>query len=128
MERLKERMTVARQALNTLKELTGKSEISKVERDAAIQRFEYSFEAVWKVIQLYLREEEGLDIGSPKGVVRASMQVGLLNETESRLALTMCDDRNQTVHTYNEVLAELIYGRIVEYAKLMDKWLNAIKV
>ncbi|MCA1899821.1 MAG: hypothetical protein LDL50_03825 [Chloroflexi bacterium] len=40
MERLIERLRVARKALSTLQELTKNPELSIVERDAAIQRFE----------------------------------------------------------------------------------------
>ena len=61
MERLTERLATARAALATLHDLVRKPDRSKVERDAAIQRFEYTFEAVWKAAQLYLREVEGLE-------------------------------------------------------------------
>jgi nucleotidyltransferase substrate binding protein (TIGR01987 family) len=105
MERLSARLSTARDALATLDELLQQPERSRVERDAAIQRFEYSFEAVWKTVQLYLREVEGLDVGSPKGAARSSFQVGLLDHAETRRTLTMADDRNLTVHTYNEKLA-----------------------
>jgi hypothetical protein len=55
-------------------------------RDAAIQRFEYTFEATWKAAQIYLRQVEGLEVGSPKGVLRLSLQVGVLDASEARLA------------------------------------------
>ncbi len=48
MERLIERLQVARRALSTLQELTNKPKLTVVERDAAIQRFEYTFEAAWR--------------------------------------------------------------------------------
>jgi nucleotidyltransferase substrate binding protein (TIGR01987 family) len=95
-------------------------------RDAAIQRFEYTFEAVWKAGQAYLREVEGLVVGSPKGVVRLSLQVGILGEEDARLALAMADDRNLTVHAYNEAIAEAIAQRLAGYARLTDRWLQAI--
>lgn len=41
------------------------SEASEVERDAAIQRFEFSFEAMWKATRHYLREVEGLKRTQP---------------------------------------------------------------
>jgi len=46
--------------------------------DAANQRFEFTFEAVWKTARVSLKEAEGLEAASPKGVLRASMEVGLL--------------------------------------------------
>ncbi|WP_245606076.1 nucleotidyltransferase substrate binding protein [Thermus amyloliquefaciens] len=41
-----------------------------------------------------------------------------------RLALTMADDRNLTVHTYNEALAQAIFARLGGYAQLMGKVLG----
>lgn len=127
MERLKERLAIARRALGTLEELLGlEGPVSNVVRDAAIQRFEYTFEAVWKAAQLYLRIMEGLDNNSPKGVIRASLRVGLLDENQVRLGLDMTDDRNRTVHTYNEDIARAIYGRLPDYAGLMRYWLESM--
>jgi nucleotidyltransferase substrate binding protein (TIGR01987 family) len=112
--------------LGTLEELVAVQPTSAVVRDAAIQRFEYTFEATWKAAQIYLREIEGLEVGSPKGAVRLSLQVGGLDEIEARLALTMVDDRNLTVHAYNEAIAEAIAQRLAEYARLMRCWLGAM--
>ena len=127
MDSVKERLRVARKALSTLKELVGKEQVSDVERDAAIQRFEYSFEITWKTAQIYLRELEGLQQASPKGVIRTSFKVGLLDEDQTALALEMTDQRNLTVHTYNEELAQAIYQRLEEFAQLMSSWLNALE-
>jgi len=126
MERYRERLAVARQALGTLDEILAIAEPSKVARDAAIQRFEYTLEAVWKTAQVYLREFEGLDAGSPKGVVRACRQAGLLSEGNAMLALQMIDDRNLTAHTYNESLAQAIFSRLPGYAHVMRIWLDAM--
>jgi nucleotidyltransferase substrate binding protein (TIGR01987 family) len=126
MDRLKERIEVAVNALATLTSLPLGESVDDVVRDAAIQRFEYTFEAIWKAAQLYLREEEGLEPGSPKGVVRACLQVGLLTEDESRLAMVMVDDRNLTVHTYNEELAQRIFSNLKAYAEFMADWLTAM--
>ncbi len=127
MGRLTERLTVARRALATLCELPLGGVPTNVERDAAIQRFEYSFEAVWKTGQQFLRENEGIDPGSPKGTVRAALQVGLLDEADARTALEMVDDRNLTVHTYNQALAERIFARLQGYAATMGHLLDAIE-
>ena len=124
MDRLTQRLDMARAALATLDELAHKPDRSKVERDAAIQRFEYSFEAVWKAAQLYLREVEGLDVGSPKAVARTSFEVGILDDEEARRTLVMADDRNLSVHTYNEDLADEIAGRVSGHATLLRLWVE----
>lgn len=79
-------------------------------RDAAIQRFEYSFEAVWKASQLYLAENEAMTVGSPKGCIRACREVGLLNEPET--ALKMAEAQSLTTHTYNEEVARSLYENL----------------
>lgn len=127
MARVEERLSIARQALVTLEEVVGKSAPSEIERDAAIQRFEYTFETVWKAAQSFLREFEGLDNASPRGVIRASFQSGLMDETTSRAAMDMATDRNLTVHTYNEKLAQAIYKRLAKHAKVMRAWLEAME-
>jgi nucleotidyltransferase substrate binding protein (TIGR01987 family) len=126
MGRLEERLEVAGKALTTFCELSLTDVEDTVVRDAAIQRFEYTFEATWKAAQLFLREREGLEQGSPKGVMRACLQVGLLTEDQVRLALEMADDRNLTVHTYNEELARRIFFRLADYAALLRAWLSGM--
>jgi nucleotidyltransferase substrate binding protein (TIGR01987 family) len=127
MERLRERLTVARRALANLEELAVRTSVTPVERDAAIQRFEYSFEAVWQAARLFLRHHEGLDLASPKAVIRACRRVALLDEGECGRALEMADDRNLTVHTYNESLAIAIFARLAEHARVIDRWLTAME-
>lgn len=39
----------------------------------------------------------------------------------------MVADRNLTVHTYNEALANRIYDRLPGYAGLMGAWLAAVE-
>ncbi|WP_221761341.1 nucleotidyltransferase substrate binding protein [Salibacterium salarium] len=51
------------------------------------KRFEFSFEACWKLAKQYLYDIEGLDIGSPKGVIRSSREVNLFNEEDRLLQL-----------------------------------------
>ncbi len=127
MERLKQKVESARKALKTLSELIGLRSPTVVQRDAAIQRFKYTFEAVWKAGKAFLREIEGLEIGSPKGVIRGFFQVGLFTEDQTALALSMVDDRNLTSHTYSEGLAEQIYDQLSNYAELMAQWLSTME-
>ena len=127
MERLNARLAQADKALRTLEALLADPRrADTVVRDAAIQRFEYSFEAVWKAAQRYLRVGEGIEEGSPEAVIRACVSTGILSEDDGRSALAMVDDRNLTSHTYNESLADKIYRSLPEYARLLRRWLDAI--
>jgi nucleotidyltransferase substrate binding protein (TIGR01987 family) len=126
MERLRERVRIARTALGTLDELADLPAPTKVERDAAIQRFEYTFEAIWKAAERYLRVIDGIGAGSPKACVRAARSVGLLDDEHAVTALEMVDHRNLTVHTYDESLANEIYAKLALYARLLREWLDAM--
>ncbi len=126
MERLKQRLAVGREALASLQALLRSADITPIERDAAIQRFEYTVEASWRAAQRYLDVREGLSAGSPKAAIRFCREVGLLSEAQTVLALEMIDDRNLTVHTYNEPLAEQIYQRLPQYATLLEVWLTQL--
>lgn len=126
MERLGERLAEARRALATLEELAGREERSVVERDAAIMRFAYTFEAVWKAARLHLYEREGLEVGSPKQAVRASRQVGLLTDDEAEAALRMADDRNLVVHVYREAVARALDTRLRRHSETLAVWLAAM--
>lgn len=125
MARVEQRIATARQALATLDELAGEPP-NKIVRDASIQRFEYSFEAAWKAAQAVLLERFGVELASPKPVIRASFENSLLDEEEARLALAMVDHRNLTAHTYNEVLADEIFAAIPGYRRLLRSWLEQL--
>ena len=126
MEHLIQRLQTAQQALGTLEELSGIKKPSEVERDAAIQRFEYTVEASWKAARNFLRTVEGIESNSPKGVIRRLRENGLLSEEEAILALEMIDDRNLTSHTYNKEIAEALFARIPSYVCLLNSWLGAM--
>ena len=100
MERLRQRLALAQAAFASLKEILRKSPPSLIERDAAIQRFEYTVEAVWRAAQRHLEVIEGFSAGSPKAAIRMCREVGLLDDEQATRALEMVDDRNLTVHTY----------------------------
>lgn len=127
MERLKERLVSATQAFATLEELVALPHPSRVERDAAIQRFAYTFEACWKAAQRYLLVIEGVNAGSPKACIRACRDAGLFSDEQAVVGLEMSDDRNLTAHTYNELVAEGIHRNLPRYASMMRHWLTAMQ-
>ncbi|MBN2110408.1 MAG: nucleotidyltransferase substrate binding protein [Methanosarcinaceae archaeon] len=118
--KLQMKARVAKRALDTLKEIMDEP-YSVIIRDAAIQRFEYTFEAIWKLIKEYLLEREGIVCNSPKSCFREAFRINLINEDESMQALYMTDDRNMTTHTYHEDIAEEIYKELAGYYSLMNR-------
>lgn len=126
MERLLERIQVAQTALDRFTEAMTIHHPTELERDAIIQRFEFTFEAVWKAAKQYLYDVEGIDNGSPKGVIRSCRELGILDDQQAICALQMVNDRNLTVHTYNEALAVEIYSRMRDYQPVLELLLREI--
>jgi nucleotidyltransferase substrate binding protein (TIGR01987 family) len=122
---LSQRLAEARLALESFEELARRRDRSVVERDAAIVRFAYTFEAAWKTARLYLHEREGLEVGSPKQSVRAARRVGLLTDEQAESALRMADDRNLVVHVYREAVALDLDARLHLHAGTLAAWLDA---
>ncbi len=127
MERIKERIVDAFRALATFEKVAGLPQPTDVERDAAIQRFEYTFEMTWKAAQAYLADQGVTDIASPRGVIRASFKMELFDEETARKFMGMVDDRNLTVHTYREEFAIQLYQRLANHAALLRQWLAGIQ-
>ena len=120
MERLGLRYKDAVKSLETLNSIFDEP-FSIIVRDAAIQRFEYTFEAVWKFLKGYLKETEGVVSNSPKACFKEIFSLGFLTEDEASACLEMTDRRNDTSHTYKEEVAEIIYNKAKGYFSLMKK-------
>ena len=126
MERLRERLSLAEKALATLDEVETLALPDAVARDVAIMRFIYTFEACWRALQRYLNLVEGVEVETPKACMRGARDAGLLSDQETETALVMVDDRNLTVHTYNEELAKQIVGRMADHVSVMRSLLAAM--
>ena len=116
-------------ALTSLEELVSKyseNQTDVILRDALIQRFEYSTEAFWKYLKVYLQTEHNLSANSPREVIRTGLSAKLYSEETSQELLQMLDDRNLTSHTYVEELAESIAQRIPDYSKNMSEVMNQL--
>ena len=120
MDRLTQRRQDARRALAALQFALGVLSPSELERDGAIQRFEFTYEALWKAAQSFLESHEGLQAPSPRGVFRGLGKVGILDEAEALLALEMSDDRNRTVHAYIEAVSRQIFEKLPVYVSLLQ--------
>ena len=123
MERLMIKYRDAVNAARTLGDIL-KEPFSVIVRDATIQRFEYTFEALWKFLKEYLSDHEGIISNSPKSCFREIFSLGILSEGETVKFLEMTDRRNDTSHTYKEIVAQIIYQKLPEYYALMKNLLE----
>ena len=108
------------EALDSLREILTQEKTAII-RDATIQRFEYSVEAFLKLLKTYLSEKEGLEVYSPKEVMREARNTGLLSDEQLKLSLAMIEDRNKSTHLYGETMADEIYENIKGYFELMEE-------
>ena len=93
-------------------------ELDEYIQDSVIQRFEFTFELLWKTLKLYLLIQ-GFDEKTPRWVLRKSFEIGLIEDID--LFIDMMDIRNLTSHTYDEELAEDVYKFIQKNYKII--WL-----
>jgi len=97
---------------------TAYEDLSELEKEGLIQRFEYTFELAWKTLQDLLEYKGYQDITGPNPVLEQSLKDGYItNESQWR---RMKKSRELTSHTYNSETADEIAGNIVNlYFKLL---------
>lgn len=75
-ERFAERQADVRASTSRLAEAVAQPE-SELIRDATIQRFEFTFEVIWKTMKLYL-ERQGYDCGGPRSTLKKTFAENLI--------------------------------------------------
>jgi nucleotidyltransferase substrate binding protein (TIGR01987 family) len=85
------------------------TEPSDIQQAAAIQAYEFCFELSWKLLKARLKDE-GLDLATPRAVLRAAGDAGMIESVEDWLGYLGA--RNLTSHTYNQAIADEVYAVI----------------
>ncbi len=117
IEKLKNAIDKLKEGLNNAK--------SDLERDGVIQRFEFTFELLWKSAKLIL-DDSGIKTSSPEEIFKVIYKLGFLDDEKG--LLEMLNDRNIMSHTYNKNLAEKVYFNIKEkHIILIEKLFNILK-
>ncbi len=127
MERLGRRLTEAAAALATLDELIGKGQRTLVERDGAILRLIYSYEAVWKACQKTLAALENVSAASPNAAIRAARALGWLSDEDASAAIKLGEERDLAVHMYRNQVGQQIEEHLAAHAALLHRWLDALE-
>ncbi len=104
------------------------AENTELNRDASIQRFEFSFELLWKTIKLYLQDREKIFCNSPRSCFREIKNIFSLSDDEIELCLQMANDRNLASHTYSEQMSDELFSKLNDYIGITKKILNKIEV
>jgi len=86
---------------------------SSIVMDATIQRFEFTYELMWKTLKIYLENVHGVRAISPRQVFKESYTLSLIEEED--IFLEMIKSRNLLSHTYNEEQATEIYKKCFSF-------------
>lgn len=127
MARLATRLAEAEAALATLDEVVGREPRSLMERDSAILRLIYTFEAVWKACQQLLAEREDTEVASPNTSIRSARRLGWLSDEDAEAAMMIGRDRNLAVHMSRGRIGADIDERLSRHAAALRRWLEALQ-
>ena len=90
---------------------------SPIVRDACLQRFEFSYELLWKTLKVFLEDIHGVRAVSPRQVFKEAFALSIIGEEVT--FVEMIESRNTLSHTYNEEQAAKIYVKCGGYLKAM---------
>jgi len=94
----------------------------ELDKDGVIQRFEFTFELLWKALTIYL-EYQGIIVKTPRDSFVEAFRIDLISD--EKIFLDMLEDRNNTIHIYDKETSEKIFNRIkknyqTEIAKVIE--------
>lgn len=93
---------------------------SIIERAGLIQFFEMAFELSWKLLKDF-EESEGFGVKSPRDAIKQAFQAGFISQGHAWM--DALEDRNLTVHTYNETIAIEVEVKIrTKYFPLLQQF------
>lgn len=119
--RWKQRFQNFQKSYILLKQFSSSAHPEIMERTARIQAFEMCFELSWKVLKDYFLEN-GKPLYSPREILKEAIKDNIIcNEHEWIKAL---QNRNNTVHCYDEAMAEDISNNIYhEYLDIFQEFI-----
>lgn len=111
-------------AFSKLKEGAAAAE-DELQKDGVIQRFEFTFEQLWKTLKIFL-EHQGIIVKTPRDSLKEAFRINLIEDDET--FFDMMEDRNRTSHIYDKEVSEEIFNKIKSsYVPAIEKVLEKIK-
>ncbi|MCD7926562.1 MAG: nucleotidyltransferase substrate binding protein [Bacteroides sp.] len=105
-------------------------DLSELEMEGLVQRFEYTFELAWKVLQDLLIYKGYEFVQGPNGTLKKAFEDGLISDHDGWRR--MAKARVTTSHTYNEgdaiEIVRKIYEEYSHLLKQLDGKLNEDKL
>lgn len=85
--------------------------VDELLQEGLIQRFEYTHELAWKVMKDYAEYQGYTDVRGSRDAIRKALEMGLVDD---RRWMETIEDRNLTVHNYDNEIASEIYAHIMQ--------------
>ena len=98
--------------LESAVELSSQRELSDLEQEGLIQRFEYTQELSWKVIKDFYTMQGETNIQGSRDAFRMAGNRGLVKQAD--ILMQTIKSRNDVSHRYDEEKADEIYHIIIE--------------
>ncbi len=111
--RWKQRLENFGQALSLLQEAFQKNpdDMSDLEKEGVVQRFEYTFELAWKTLKDYLvYSGVTFDQITPRSVIKQAFAAKIIEDGQTWM--NMLEQRNLMSHTYDSDIFEKVFNNI----------------
>ena len=117
-------------ALKRLKEivvLSRQRELTEIEKDGLIQRFEFTHELAWKLMMSFCKcQSPEIELFGSKDSTRWAFEHGLISGGD--IWMEMIASRNMTSHNYDGDIAEEVFFKIVNvYYKSLIEFYNKMR-
>ncbi|MFI5201713.1 MAG: nucleotidyltransferase substrate binding protein [Candidatus Kapaibacterium sp.] len=120
--RWKQRFQNYSRALKLLREaIADRENLSELEKEGTVQRFEFTLELAWKTLKDYL-EESGVIVTpiTPMSVIKEAFAAEIIRD--GPLWIDMLKTRNEMSHTYEEAAFEEAVQKIADrYLKGLEE-------
>jgi len=97
----------------------------QVYQDASIQRFEFTFELSWKLMQAIAIENGIQESYGPKNSIRAAAQLNYINNAEAWFKAL--ENRNLSTHLYQQQVADTIFKEIPVFISLVGDFIESVE-
>jgi nucleotidyltransferase substrate binding protein (TIGR01987 family) len=101
-----------------------KSAQTQLERDGAIQRFEFTYELLWKTLKKILAFK-GIDVNNLRDTFCEAAKNKLIEHP--KFWFTVIRKRNLSTHIYNQEMADEIFEFLPEFERELSNILIAIE-
>lgn len=119
-----DRLSELKMAFTRLKEAMPEVK-NQLDKDGAIQRFEFVFELVWKTLKDYAEDKGRLDAVSPRDSFRVAADLGLIEDP--LIWFDFLISRNEAAHLYDEQKADEVFSKIPEFIVSVEKLISKIE-